>query len=294
MFRVIMKVLFIYRAPEFSPNNVLNDAAILDAVADGLSSFCSLCEKCFEEALPADLEVFDLIFHMARRPATLTLLRQLSHARVVNPPEAVSVVSSSRGQTLEMLHEAGIPVPQWISLAQVDLPSEKWQEQALPMLPGWIKGIRHTGSYQDDVTFVDNLPQVTEVMQRLTNRPLADLILTRHLAGDLVKCYYVAAPIPFLSWFYPQDRSYSKFGEAEMHNSDLSRIPFQAAQLETVAQGITKALGLQVFGFDAIVSPKAADAESPCISVIDVNDWPTFGICRSEAAEAIIRIINTD
>ena len=34
-----MKVLFIYRAPEFSPNNVQHDAAILDAVADGLSPF---------------------------------------------------------------------------------------------------------------------------------------------------------------------------------------------------------------------------------------------------------------
>lgn len=291
---MIMKVLFIYRAPEFSPNNVQHDAAILDAVADGLSPRCSLCEKCSEEALPADLELFDLIFHMARRPATLALLRQLSRARVVNAPDAVSLVSSSRGRTLELLHAAGILVPQWMSLNQVNLPSELWQEQLLPLLPGWIKCIRHTGSYPGDVTFVDHLTQVTEVVQRLVSRPLADLILTRHLPGDLVKCYYVDAPIPFLRWFYPQDKGYSKFGEAEMHNSDLSRIPFQTAQLEAVAQGISKALGLQVFGFDVIVSPKAADAASPCISVIDVNDWPTFGICRSEAAEAIIRIFNTD
>lgn len=55
--------------------------------------------------------------------------------------------------------------------------------------------------------------------------------------------------------------------------------------LATLSKAIGRALGLQVFGFDAIVQ-----REGP-LTVIDVNDWPSFSVCRKDAAEAIARMI---
>ena len=52
-----------------------------------------------------------------------------------------------------------------------------------------------------------------------------------------------------------------------------------------MAQKSARALGLDVYGGDAVV------AEDGSISIIDINDWPSFATIRDEASEQIAKLI---
>ena len=74
----------------------------------------------------------------------------------------------------------------------------------------------------------------------------------------------------FFHWFYS--------GEAQKY-------PFSFAQLETLARQAAAAAGLDIFGGDVIVSPAGE------LTLIDLNDWPSFAPCRERASYAIADFI---
>lgn len=287
-----MRVLFIYRASEHSPNHVDSDAAILDAVAQHLDSVS--IDRCSEAALPADLEAYDLILHMGRRLSTLVRLEHLLHPVVINPAQGVRHVAQSRELTLMMLQSAGIAVPQWWAFDPEADEMFLTEPHLQSLLPGWVKVMRPDGARPDDVSFVTTPLEVDSRILEFAAQQVPDIVVTRHLEGDLIKCYCVLSPQvsqpPFLRWFYPQESGYSKFGLAEQHNTPLAHIPVSDVQLSQLALSIARTLELQVFGFDAIVQPPSLADAQPVVSVIDVNDWPSFGSCRQEAAQAIAQL----
>src|SRR5206468_2530718 len=95
-------------------------------------------------------------------------------------------------------------------------------------------------------------------------------VVQRHVAGDLVKFYGVANPSEggspsWFQWFYHRDQN-------------LSRYAFDPNALASATTRAAAALGLEVYGGDAIV------AKSGAISVIDLNAWPSFALFRAQAA----------
>ena len=307
-----MRVLLIYRAPEYSPNNVVNDAAILDAVGEVLANAGSeqawSIERCAETDLlecALDLEAYDFILHMARRLSTLMRLEPLRHPVVINAARGVRNVAKSRELTLMLLQAAGIAVPDWWAYDPEEDEMFLCEPHLQHLLPGWVKAMRTDGARPEDVTMAQTPMEADTRILDLAAQQVPDIVVTRHLEGDLIKCYCVVdlsnRPLasgedkaggtvrksPFLRWFYPQESNYSKFGNAEQHNTPLARIPFAESELQQLAISIAQALDLQVFGFDAIVQASS----DPLISVIDVNDWPTFGRCRAEAARAIAQLV---
>ena len=98
---------------------------------------------------------------------------------------------------------------------------------------------------------------------------LADAIQA-HRAGDEIKFYGVGGDA-FFHWFYS--------GEAKKY-------PFGFADLESLARDAAAAAGLDIFGGDIIVSPKGQ------LTLIDLNDWPSFAPCRERASYAIANFIN--
>lgn len=282
------KTLLVYRAPEYSPNNVSRDAAILDAVGERLRIASCCLDTCVEGEWPADIETFDVIFHMARKLSSIMRLEQLSHPVIYNAPQGVRHVAKSRELMLMLLESAGVRVPQWWAFEPETDEMFVCEPQLQQLLPGWVKAMRPDGAQPDDVTFVRTPLEADSRILEFTAQQVPDIIVTKHLEGDLIKCYCVCdagGEVAMIHWFYPQDTSYSKFGNAEQHNSPLSHIPFDAVLLNRLAVQIASALDLQIFGFDSIV--QSADD----IAVIDVNDWPTFGVCRDEAADAIVQLI---
>jgi hypothetical protein len=74
----------------------------------------------------------------------------------------------------------------------------------------------------------------------------------------------------FFHWFYS--------GEAQKY-------PFDSAQLQDVGNKAAAAAGLDIFGGDMIVSPSGE------LTLIDLNDWPSFAPCRERASYAIAAFI---
>ena len=86
-----------------------------------------------------------------------------------------------------------------------------------------------------------------------------------HRPGDEIKFYGVAGG-PFFHWFYSgPSRGYA----------------FDHAALPRLAARAAQAAGLEVFGGDVIVSSSGE------LTLIDLNDWPSFAPCREAAADAI-------
>ena len=75
-------------------------------------------------------------------------------------------------------------------------------------------------------------------------------------------------PWPWFRWFYHKDQ------QVVGHRFDPRR-------LAAMAQRAAAALGLEVYGGDAIVEPGGEPV------VIDVNAWPSFALYRDEASERI-------
>ena len=287
--RKATRVLAVSRAPEFSPNNVEKDAAILQAVADALTrkgcevTMCSEGE--FGQMPLAEIQTYDRIVHMMRRMSSLSRLGQCQ-SPICNAPRGVKILAQSRELTLSMLQNAGVEVPQWWAYDPEEDEMFQCEPELQQLLPGWVKAQRHDGARPGDVTWVERPLEADARVIELAAERVQDIVVTRHVEGDLLKVYCVAGRQGlFLRSFYPQETGYSKFGEAEQHNAPLEHHPYDPARLEQMAQRIARTFGVEVFGFDAIVTPTGR------IVVIDVNDWPSFSAYRDEAAEAIGRVI---
>ena len=74
----------------------------------------------------------------------------------------------------------------------------------------------------------------------------------------------------FFHWFY---------------SGETRKYPFDFSQLHSVADQAAAAAGLDIFGGDVIVSA------SGDLTLIDLNDWPSFAPCRERAAYAIAQFI---
>jgi hypothetical protein len=113
---------------------------------------------------------------------------------------------------------------------------------------------------------VDSADRLREGLEEFASRGIAQAAVQAHHEGDEVKFYGVAGG-RFFHWFYPSDQPV--------------RYPLEPAALERLATCAAAAAGLDIFGGDVIVSPAGE------LTLIDLNDWPSFAPCREPAAEAI-------
>lgn len=287
------KLLAIARDEKYSPNNEAKDAAILHAVTDRLKQqgwqvdICTETEWGTRDVKTVSAE-YEQIIHMSRQMRSLMRLERVA-IPVVNAPHAVRTVAKSRELTLSLLEQAGVQVPQWWAYEPEDDEMFLCEPSLQRLLPGWVKAMREDGARPEDVTFVQTPLEADTCILKLASENVPDVVVTHHEEGELIKCYAVLAEDVskprLLRWFRPKAAGYSKFGEAETHNTTLEQLTIDEAALSDLSVKIGAILGLQIFGFDAIVRPDHQ------VVVIDVNDWPSFSICQQEAAEAIVSVI---
>src|SRR5207244_9923174 len=95
-----------------------------------------------------------------------------------------------------------------------------------------------------------------------------------HVEGDLVKFYGIGAGArsdggpAWFRWFYHKDQH-------------VAGHPFDPLRLARAVRRAALALGLDVYGGDAIVTPAGE------LVLLDVNAWPSFALYREEAAQRI-------
>lgn len=121
--------------------------------------------------------------------------------------------------------------------------------------PCWLKRTDGWSEQQGDVSYCANAAELDCAKQRLAQRGINESIAQKHIEGHHLKFYGVGDTI-----IYPED----------------FHLP-----------PIQKHLGLDIYGGDAIVD------EHGQVYIIDLNDFPSFAVCREEAARAIAQhIIN--
>lgn len=290
------RILAIRRAHPFSPGRVEADAAILSEVEarfrEGGYEVTEVEEDDFASMPNAEIRRYGKVFHMARRMTTLHKLSMLD-IPVVNRPQSVMCVSKSREMTLTMLQQADVPLPRWWAFDPEEDEMFQCDPELQELIPGWVKAMRTDGVRTNDVTLVTTPLEADSRVMELAAESVPDIVLTQHVEGDLLKVYVVMSASGlngedlFMDSFYPQENGYSKFGISELHNTPLARISYSQERLKEIAQRIGSVLRLEIFGFDAIVEPDGN------IVVIDVNDWPSFSVCRSSSAKAIKQLYDS-
>ena len=261
----------VYRELAHSPGRETDDALILQATAARLARRGFEVELKSPDELPQidEGEVPAFLFVMCERPAAVERLAAWERrgARIVNRPEGVR--NTDRERTIALFVREGVPFPRstLVETSAAGAPAQ-------PGAPCWVKRGDVHATQEGDVTFAADPEELRAALVRLNGRGIARAVVQEHVPGDLIKFYGVAgegdarAPLSWFQWFYHRDQKLSN------HRFDPERL--QAL----VARG-AGALGLEVFGGDAIAGPGGK------VVLIDLNAWPSFALYRDVASARI-------
>ena len=287
-----MKLIAVRRDDRFSPNSVEKDRLILEAACN------NVCRQFEQQGVPCALrwideaeltpaDEADLYLSMARLPEALQVLEGFEQQgrRVVN--SARGVMNCQRSVLEKLMRENKLPAP----LAYAEGQGEE--------SPCWLKRGDAAAQSKADVVFCQDADALQKALADFKARGIDDYVVSRHVAGDVVKFYGVSdlhsteepgsAPIPlreglgigFFRYFYPTDDGQTKFGDETARNGKAHHYAFDAQALQSEVERLARLVGIEVYGGDAII-----DSEGR-FYIIDFNDWPSFSRCRDEAAEAI-------
>lgn len=255
-----MDFLGITRERVYSPGKVEADALILHAVADNLRHAGARVVTCSGDDVDWPTpEAGTLVFTMAQGPRALARFDawQRRGVRVVNLPEAMR--NCHRHRTVALLQNARVGLPQTVLLSTSD-------GTPPPFATGryWVKRGDVHAVEADDVVACDDAT-LTEVLLAFRRRGIDRVAVQCHVDGRVLK-FYAARP-SFFHCVPPADGSIVP-PEVLVHLAEVA------------ARGAT-ALGLEVYGGDAVWSADGG------LSLIDLNDWPSYAACRAQGATAI-------
>jgi len=259
----------IFRESAHSPGRETDDSEILRLTGKHLEArgFRVLIQSPEEVTWPLT-ERPRGVFFMCERLEILNHLRELAAAGVplVNAPEAV--LNTYRDRMIALLEEAGVAfIPsRLVSTAGAEVASE-----ALPL---WVKRGDVHNTQEGDVTFATSLEAVHAALAGLAARGITQAVLQPHVEGDLVKFYGIggnARPDGTPAWF----RSFYH------KNQTLRGYPLDTVELGRTVRRAAAALGLEVYGGDAIATRSGQTV------LLDLNAWPSFALFREEAAQRI-------
>jgi len=257
----------ILREREHSPGRETDDAQILRLTGKHLeSSGIQVLLKSPDEVIGTPDARPLGVFLMCERPEILRHLRGMETGGVphVNSPRAV--FNTYRERMLALVAEADVPFVESRVVTTTG-------PHHLVSRPVWVKrpDVHNTGD--GDVVFAETGTAVQEALDAFAGRGITRAVIQPHVPGDLVKFYGVGAggdadgAPPWFRWFYHKDQR-------------LAAHPFAPATLGRAVRRAATALGLEVYGGDAIVTPDR-------VVLLDINAWPSFALYRDEAAERI-------
>jgi hypothetical protein len=183
---------------------------------------------------------------------------------VVNSPGAIR--NTYRHRMVELFAQHHVPAP----VSQVVASNACGSR---PVAGVWVKRYDFHATQPSDVIYVASDAGWHVALDRFAQRGIPFVVAQDHVAGDLVKFYGVRSDIAsraanWFEWFYHRDKGMlGHFFEV----SDLREVAFAAAG----------ALGLEIFGGDAVIQ------ENGKAIIIDINAWPSYARYRDHAAQAI-------
>jgi glutathione synthase/RimK-type ligase-like ATP-grasp enzyme len=261
-------LLGIYREALYSPGrHTSNDVIILNSIADALREMKLEVRLATLEQAKGCWQDAGLIFSMCQGPDGLQQLREWEKqgARIINQPEAA--MNTYRDRLFGILSRAELPHPKSRLVATdagvVSLDDFRGS-------PGvWVKRGRVHATQPGDVQFVESETELARVLREFRDRGIENAILQAPCEGDEIKFYAVRRG-RFFWWFYP---------------NEYEGLPFDEAEVRQLAERAALATGLEIFGGDMVIGRDGG------ISIIDLNDWPSFAPCRVLAPSVIAQHI---
>jgi hypothetical protein len=254
----------IYRESAHSPGRVDDDRAILQRVGDLLQA------RGFKvELVEADAEFdtsFANIFVMCERGLVLDRLKRAEQngSIIVNSPDAIRNTYRHRMVELFAQHQISAPVSRVVA-------STAGKPRPAPRM--WVKRYDFHATQAHDVMYAASEAGWDQALDGFAKRGIPFVVAQEHVPGDLVKFYGVRDPAAsvdsnWFEWFYHSDKG--MLGHS-----------FEVSCLRQAAFGAAAALGLEIFGGDAIIRP---DGEP---TIVDINAWPSYARYRDRAAAVI-------
>ena len=258
----------IFREAAHSPGRESDDAEILRLTGKHLEA------KGLQVVLRTPEEVTGLpeapprfVFLMCERVEVLERLHVLEASGVPHVNSTRSVLNTYRERMLEAFAEANVPF-----IASRLVPTSATAVPDAP--PVWVKRADVHNTQEGDVVYAPAADAVAAALRGLAARGIARAVIQPHVPGDLVKFYGIGAgggphgAPPWFRWFYHKEQQ-------------LAGHRFDERRLARLVRSAASALGLEVYGGDAIVTPGSE------IVLLDVNAWPSFALYRDEAAPRI-------
>lgn len=264
-----MKLQFagVRRKTDYSPNQITNDGLIILKTAQELMKLGVDCKLYEESDLFSDSINEKVIFTMARGEDALKKLVELEEKGkfIINSP--VSSLNCYRVQMSAKLKKAGIPFPK--SKVVSTASDKQYKISEIGERKIWIKRGDVHAVHREDVSLVYGDEELNFLLNEFAHRGIKEAILQEHIYGDVIK-FYSVRDTEFFRWYYVNGNNHYKF--------DQNR-------LKELSENSAEVLNLYIYGGDAIVS------EDGSMTIIDVNDWPSFANFRDEASKYIAKSI---
>jgi glutathione synthase/RimK-type ligase-like ATP-grasp enzyme len=260
------RTIGVYREPEFSPGKIEADAAILNQVLMLLRDQGAHTEAMTAERFSREsLDDVALVIAMCQGAPALSRLASMNERGAITINSALAIRNCYRDLLGAGLMRAGIPIPDG-ALISTSLPLDLKKLRVLDLsAPIYVKrGDLHAlGS--EDVRRVEGVQQLEQALVSFARRGIGLAYVQQEIRGTLVKFYGVS------------DEFFSAIPSDGQPLDEALELTLQRA-----AQRAATALGLEVWGGDAIISADSC-------SIVDFNDWPSFAPVRAAAATAIAR-----
>lgn len=257
----------IRRKTEFSPNHVVNDSLIIQRTGDALRALGAEVAWYDEGTVTPQAFPERVAFSMAQGPTGSAALARLEDRGVliINSPR--SVMNCYRTSMVKLLPAAGVPFPKSVVVstdAGVNPRKAGFTSSKI-----WVKRGDVHAVHKEDVTLASTDDEEMTLLREFSARDIREAILQEHLEGDTVKFYAVRGSDLF-HWYYL---------------NEVHKTPFGTGDLREIASVAAETLGLFVYGGDAIIGRDGS------ITIIDINDWPSFAPVREEASRAIAELV---
>jgi glutathione synthase/RimK-type ligase-like ATP-grasp enzyme len=264
---MILKFAGIRRKTEFSPNHVVNDLLIINQTADELRKLNVEVAMYDEGMITPETMKEKIVFSMAQGPLGSNTLLKIEQRGTffINSPRAV--MSCYRINMVKRLPEAGIPFPKSVVVATDSDVNGK--DAGFTSSKLWIKRGDVHAVHKEDVTLANTDEEELTLLKEFHQRDIKEAILQEHLDGDTVK-FYAVRESDLFHWYYLNGVYHTKFEEKKLHE---------------LASASAEILGLFVYGGDAIIGKDGS------ITIIDINDWPSFAPVREQASRHIAQLI---
>ena len=261
------RLLGLYREAEYSPGrHRSNDGLLLEDIAETLRAHGLVVELTTIDRAASDrsYETASLVFSMCQGRAALDLLARWREqgVQIVNSPEAS--FNTYRERLLTLMQRSGVRFPSTRFVATGGL-----EPAAVDVNGGvWLKRGDVHAAVAADVQWIDSSERLRTALTEFASRGIAHAAVQHHQPGDEIKFYGVAGS-RFFYWLYAASAAAAP------------ATTFDVPALQRLAEHAAAAAGLHIFGGDAIVSPSGE------LTLIDLNDWPSFAPCRATASTAI-------